>query len=270
MKTPFVKMHGNGNDFVIIDNIKQNFRKDITLIKKIANRRIGIGCDQLILIEKSDEYDAFMRIYNNDGSEAEMCGNAARCVASLLMAGTKKTEICLETNSTLLNASLEKNNEICLKMAIPEQNLKNIIKNNYKKIINLEEVDPLLKEGHVINMGNPHIVFFTKSLDLINLDKIGKSIETHEAFVNGVNVEIVEILTQTSLKLKFWERGVGKTLSCGSGILAASYASFINKKCSDSIKISLPIGSVKVNIKENELEIIGEAEVSYLGEYNFA
>ena len=111
MKIPFVKMHGNGNDFVIIDNIKQNFRKDITLIKKIANRRIGIGCDQLILIEKSNEYDAFMRIYNNDGSEAEMCGNAARCVASLLMAGTKKTEICIETTSTLLNASLEKNNE---------------------------------------------------------------------------------------------------------------------------------------------------------------
>ena len=83
-------------------------------------------------------------------------------------------------------------------------------------------------------------------------------------------MEIVEILTQTSLKLKFWERGAGETLSCGSGILAASYASFINKKCSDSIKISLPIGSVKVNIKENELEIIGVAEVSYLGEYNFA
>jgi diaminopimelate epimerase len=270
MKTPFVKMHGNGNDFVIIDNIKQNFKKDKTLIKKITNRKIGIGCDQLILIEKSAEYDAFMRIYNNDGSEAEMCGNAARCVASLLMAGTKKTEICIETNSTLLNASLEKNNEISVKMLIPEQNLKNIIKDNYKKIINLEEIDPLLKEGHVINMGNPHIVFFTKSLDLINLDKVGKSIETHEAFVKGVNIEIVEILTPSSLKLKFWERGAGKTLSCGSGILAASYASFINKKCSNSIKISLPIGSVKVNIKENELEIIGVAEVSYLGEYNFA
>ena len=270
MKTPFVKMHGNGNDFVIIDNIKQNFKKDITLIKKIANRRIGIGCDQLILIEKSNKYDVFMRIYNNDGSEAEMCGNAARCVASLLMAGTKKTQIFIETNSTLLSASLETNNEICVKMAIPEQNLKNIIKNNYKKIVNLEDVNPLLKEGHVINMGNPHIVFFTKSLDLINLDKVGKSIETHEAFVKGVNVEIVEILNQTSLKLKFWERGAGKTLSCGSGILAASYASFINKKCSESIKISLPIGSVKVNIKENELEMIGVAEVSYLGEYNFA
>ena len=269
MKTPFVKMHGNGNDFVIIDNIKQNFRKDITLIKKITNRKIGIGCDQLILIEKSNEYDAFMRIYNNDGSEAEMCGNAARCVASLLMAGTKKTEIRIETNSTTLNASLEKNNEVCVKMTIPEQDLKNIIKNNYGKIINLEDIDPLLKEGHVINMGNPHIVFFTESLDLINLDKIGTRIETHDAFVKGVNVEIVEVLTSTSLKLKFWERGAGKTLSCGSGILAACYASFINKKCSNSLKISLPIGSAKVNIKENELEIIGVAEVSYIGEYNF-
>ncbi len=270
MKIPFVKMHGNGNDFVIIDNIKQNFKKDIKLIKEIAHRRIGVGCDQLILIEKSNNYDAFMRIYNNDGSEAEMCGNAARCVASLLMAGTKKTEISIETTSTILNACLEKNNEICIKMAIPEQNLKNIIKNKYKKIINLEEVNPLLKEGHVINMGNPHIVFFTKSLDLISLDKIGKSIETHEAFIKGINVEIVEVLSSTSLKLKFWERGAGETLSCGSGILAASYASYINKKCSESIKISLPIGSVKVNIKENELEIIGVAEVSYLGEYNFA
>ena len=270
MKIPFVKMHGNGNDFVIIDNNKQNFKKDIEFIRKIADRKIGIGCDQLILIEKSNKYDAFMRIYNNDGSEAEMCGNAARCVASLLMAGTKKTKINIETISTSLSASLKENNEVCIKMVVPEQNLKKIIKNNYKKIINLQEINPLLSEGHVINMGNPHIVFFTKSLDLINLDKIGKSIETHDAFLNGINVEIVEILTPSSIKIKFWERGAGETLSCGSGILAASYAGFINKKCSDSIKISLPIGSVKVNINKKELEIIGVAEVSYLGEYNCA
>ena len=119
-------------------------------------------------------------------------------------------------------------------------------------------------------MGNPHIVFFTKSLDLINLDKVGKSIETHEAFIKGVNVEIVEILTPNIFKVKV----LGKR-SWENSIMWVRYFScklcyFINKKCSDSIKISLPIGSVKVNIKENELEIIGIAEVSYLGEYNFA
>ena len=268
MKIPFVKMHGNGNDFVIIDNFRNEIKKDKKFFKKISNRRIGIGCDQLILIEKSNKYDSFMRIYNADGTEAEMCGNAARCVASLLMAGIKKKEIIIETISNTLKGSLKYNNQICISMQKPEQNLTNIIGKTYKNIINFEKLDPLLKEGHVINMGNPHVVFFTKSLELIDLKKVGKNIEKHPAFLKGVNVEIVEILSSSLLKIKFWERGVGETLSCGSGILAACYASLTYKKCSKSIKVSLPIGEVEFNINEDEISITGKAEVSYMGEYN--
>ena len=119
-------------------------------------------------------------------------------------------------------------------------------------------------------MGNPHIVFFIKSLKLINLDKVGSHIENYKAFKNGINVELVEVVSKTSLKIKFWERGAGETLSCGSGILAATYASFKNNKCDNFVKVSLPIGSVKVNIDKSVLSLTGKAEVSFLGEYIYA
>ena len=118
MKIPFVKMHGNGNDFVIIDNYKNKIKRNKTVIKKLTNRRIGIGCDQLILIEKSKKYDVFMKIYNSNGSEAEMCGNAARCVASLLLAGSKKKEVTIETISTSLIGRLESKNNISILLKI--------------------------------------------------------------------------------------------------------------------------------------------------------
>ena len=135
--------------------------------------------------------------------------------------------------------------------------------------MNLQKINPLLSRGYVINMTNPHIVFFTKSLDLINLKEVGSNIEKYHAFKEGTNVEIAEIASKSSIKLKFWERGVGETLSCGSGILAASYASFKYKKCNKTMKIILPLGTVKVNINKKELNIIGKADVSFLGEYNY-
>jgi diaminopimelate epimerase len=119
-------------------------------------------------------------------------------------------------------------------------------------------------------MGNPHIVFFTKSLDLIDLKQVGHDIETYKAFKKGVNIEVAQITSKSSLSLKFWERGAGETLSCGSGILAACFASFKNKQCSNSIKVALPIGSVSVNINNAQISITGKAEVSYLGEYHYA
>ncbi|MAJ24451.1 MAG: diaminopimelate epimerase [Rickettsiales bacterium] len=269
MKIPFVKMHGNGNDFVVIDNTKSIINKEKSLIRKLANRKIGIGCDQLILMENSSKYDVFMKIYNSDGTEAEMCGNAARCVASLFMAGVKKKEVKIETISCIITANLEKNNEIKTSIALPKQDLKNILKKGYQNIINLEEIHPLLKEGNVINMGNPHVVFFLKSLNLINLSDIGGRIENHKAFTKGINVEVVEVISDSSLKIKFWERGAGETLSCGSGILAATYASFKNKKCLNTVKVILPLGSVKVNITKDLINITGKAEVSFLGEYDY-
>lgn len=269
MKIPFVKMHGNGNDFVIIDNHNKKIDKNKFIIKKLTNRRLGIGCDQLIFIESSKKHDAFMKIYNSNGTEAEMCGNAARCVASLLLAGNKKKEVTIETISTSLIGRLENNNNIGISINLPEQDFSNILKKNYSGTINLEKINPYLTNGFVVNMGNPHVVFFVKNLDLVDLDKIGCLVENYEAFTNGINVEIVEIASNKLLKVKFWERGVGITMSCGSGILSAFYASFKLKKTLSSASVILPLGKVQVSIKNNKLTFVGRAEVSFLGEYDY-
>ena len=271
MKVPFVKMHGNGNDFVIVDNTKLKLKYNKSFIKKLSSRRLGIGCDQFIILKKSKKYDIFMKIYNPNGEEAEMCGNAARCVASLLIAKEKKKIVKIETVSSAIDANLEKNSEISISIEVPEQNIEKIIrdKTNKSNVVNLKNINPSFKEGYVINMGNPHVVFFTKSLDLVDLDTFGKSLERNKAFINGINIEVVEVKSNNLLRVKFWERGAGSTLSCGSGILAAFYASYSKKKCNHSAKILLPLGSVKVKIKNNMLTLTGKAEVAYLGKFNY-
>ena len=270
MKIPFVKMHGNGNDFVIIDNTKAKLSNRKKLILNISNRKTGVGCDQVIFMENSSRYDILMKIYNADGSEAEMCGNAARCIASLYLAGNRKKEVKIETISSLLLGKVEKNNEISIHQELPKQSLSKIIKKGYSNIIDLKEIHPLLSKGFIINMGNPHVVFFTSNLKKINLKEVGNKIEKYEAFINGINVEIVQLLSKTKIKIKFWERGAGETLSCGSGILAAFYACYKEKKCSSNVNIILPLGSANAKIEGSKLSLTGKAVVSFLGEYNYA
>lgn len=271
MKIPFVKMHGNGNDFVIVDNTRLQVGYNKKVIEKLSNRKTGIGCDQFIFLENSKKFDIFMRIFNSNGEEAEMCGNAARCVASLIIAGNKKKSVKIETLSVILIGKLEKDNEISISLSIPEQNLDNIVDRACIKEnrVNLSFISPLLKEGFVINMGNPHIVFFTEDFESINLEEIGSVVEKNSIFKNAINVEIVEVKSKDVIRVKFWERGTGITLSCGSGILAAFYASYMEKRCSPSVKVLLPLGSVKVSLKNKDLILSGIPEVSFLGEFDY-
>ena len=271
MKIPFVKMHGNGNDFVIVDNTKLQVTYNKKIIEKLSNRRIGIGCDQFIFLEESKDFDIFMKLFNANGEEAEMCGNAARCVASLIIAGNNKEIVKIETISVTLLGKLEKDNKISISLKIPEQKLDKIIDRKHVKDnkVNLSFISSLLKEGTVVNIGNPHVVFFTEDLNNIDLEKFGSSIEKNKIFKNGTNVEIVEIESRDVIKVKFWERGAGTTFSCGSGILAAFYASYAENKCSSSVKVLLPIGSVNVDIKNTDLTLTGVSEVSFLGEFSY-
>ena len=133
MKIPFVKMHGNGNDFVIVDNTKLQVTYNKKIIEKLSNRRIGIGCDQFIFLEESKDFDIFMKIFNANGEEAEMCGNAARCVASLIIAGNNKKIVKIETISVILIGKLEKDNKISIGLKIPEQKLDEIIDKKHMK-----------------------------------------------------------------------------------------------------------------------------------------
>ena len=271
MNIPFVKMHSDGNDFVIINSTELNIDFTVSDIKNIGNRNTGIGFDQLIILEKSDSFDTFMRIYNQDGKQAEMCGNAARCVASLLFSSKNKGTITIETVSSNLKAISEKDGEVTVFMKLPEQHKKYFHLNKKVAINNVSfpSINKYLTGGMLVNMGNPHIVFIVPSLDNIDLEKYGQQIEKNSLFKKDINVEIVQIRDKNEIEIKFWERGVGLTKSCGSGIMSAFYTCFKKKLCNSSVEVILPISRVKTSIKNTDISVKGKAVVSFLGQYNY-
>ena len=273
MNIPFVKMHANGNDFVIIDNRTKKLLFDASQIFLLSNRNTGIGFDQLILLENSTSSgsDVLMKIYNSDGKEARMCGNAATCVASLLFASKSTNSISIETISTNIYAKLNKNETVDTTINLPPQNFSSIVKN--KNIdannINFSTIHSSLRSGVLVNMGNPHIVFIVNNLEKIDLLEYGKKIERNKLFIDGINLEIVELINKKKFKVKFWERGAGLTLSCGSGILSSFYACYKKNLCEKEIEIMIPLGKVNASINGKMLTITSKPKVSFLGEFNY-
>ena len=269
MKKPFIKMHGLGNDFVIIDSRNNNYRINDETIKIISNRRFGIGCDQVIEMRDSKTADIFMKIYNSDGSEAEACGNASRCVAGILFASTPKKKISIETISGIINAESEVNGNIKVDRGKPRFLWNEIPLNENIKEINFEQFS--LKNGLTVNMGNPHIVFFVEDLNNINIDEIGPFIETDKLFPQRINLEICQIINRNKIKALIWERGVGKTLACGSGACAVLVAACKNGLSNETAEIMLDGGSLNIswNINSNNHVIMsGPVSVSFLGDFS--
>ena len=273
MNIPFVKMHANGNDFVIIDNRTKKLLFDASQIFLLSNRNTGIGFDQLILLENSTSSgsDVLMKIYNSDGTEARMCGNAATCVASLLFASKSTNSISIETISTNIYAKLNKNETVDTTINLPPQNFSNIVKdkNIDANNINFSTIHSSLRSGMLVNMGNPHIVFIVNNLEKIDLLEYGKKIERNKLFIDGINLEIVELINKKKFKVKFWERGAGLTLSCGSGILSSFYACYKKNLCEKEIEIMIPLGKVNASINGKMLTITSKPKVSFLGEFNY-
>ena len=269
MERPFIKMHGLGNDFVIVDTRNNNYIINKESIKLISDRRFGVGCDQLIEIKSSKTEDIFMRIYNSDGSEAEACGNAARCVAGILFASSPKKIISIETISGIIKAESEVNGNIRVDMGMPKFFWKDIPL--IKKVENINFKQFSLKNGMAINIGNPHIVFFVNNLDNINIEKIGPQIEKNKLFPNKINVEICQIISKEKIKALVWERGAGKTLACGSGACAVLVAAYKNGLSNERAEIQLDGGSLNIswNIKTDKHVIMsGPVAVSFLGDFN--
>ena len=271
MNIPFVKMHANGNDFVIIDNRSKNFSFKEPQILLLSNRNTGIGFDQFILLENSKNSDILMKIYNSDGQEAKMCGNAATCVASLLFASKNSNSISIETISAKINAKLNKSGSVNTTIELPSQTFLNIVrdKNIDANNINFSKIHPSLHSGILVNMGNPHIVFIVNNLEKIDLLEYGKKIERNKLFIDGINLEIVELINKKKFKVKFWERGAGLTLSCGSGILSSFYACYKKNLCEKEIEIMIPLGKVNASINGKMLTITSKPKVSFLGEFNY-
>lgn len=269
MKKPFIKMHGLGNDFVIIDSRNNNYIINEKNIRLISNRRLGVGCDQVIEIKDSKSADIFMKIYNSDGSEAEACGNATRCVAGILFASSPKKNILIETVSGMLKAESEANGNIKVDMGKPKLGWQDIPLSKNIDEINFEQFS--LKNGFAVNLGNPHVVFFVEDLKNFTIDKIGPFIETNELFPQKVNVEICQIISDQKIRVMVWERGAGKTLACGSGACAVLVAAYKKGLSKEIAEIQLDGGSLNIswNVKtDNHLIMSGPVSVSFLGDFS--
>ena len=266
-KIDFIKMHGLGNDFVIIDKRSKDISITENLIRQLSDRRTGAGCDQLITINNSKKnVDADIEIFNPEGDRAEACGNGTRCVAKVLFDENGQKELLrIHSDAGILEAKKEGRDYISVNMGA--------LTTEWNKIPLSKEMDtmniPILINGYskgmAVNVGNPHIIFFGNSIYKTNLEEIGPSIEKHNFFPNKTNVELVEVIDANTILMRVWERGVGITLACGSGACAAAYACWKKKLTKNKVEVKLEKGSLFINIIDDEAIMIGPAEISYHG-----
>jgi len=269
-------MHGLGNDYIVIDNRESIINNPEEAAKKLCRRRFSIGADGLILLQNPtfNQADFKMRIFNRDGSEAEMCGNGIRCAAKFYYETSifKKEELNIETKAGLKKAWLKlENNEV------------KEVEINMGKPIFERSLIPMLGEGTFINeeikvdnevfkatclsMGNPHCVIFVNDLKNFPVKFFGPKIERHPLFPNKVNVEFVEVLNKNVLNVRVWERGCGETLACGTGACASAVASNLLKKVGKEVEVKLKGGKLKVKV-DDEILMRGPAVKAFEGEVN--
>ena len=249
------KMDGLGNDFVIIDQRSQNYNLTKDQIIKICDRKF-IGCDQLILIQKSDEKDAGLEFYNSDGSISGACGNGTRCVADLLSKENNDKEITLWTSSGVLKSQILGSNLVETEIGIPKTNWDEIplnknldTKNLNIKIVNKNNIEHM--GGTAVNVGNPHIIFFVDNIEDYDLKKIGPEIENHNYFPEKCNVTLAKIINKKLIKVKVWERGAGLTKACGTAACATAVAANINGLTDKTTDIEFSLGKLTISIDEN-------------------
>ena len=301
----FIKMNGLKNDFAVVDQTINRIKYPSQLAKVISDRTYGIGCDQMILLDQSEIADLKMMIYNRDGGQANMCGNALRCVGKYLMSKHNKQDALIEINNKKYPVRKE-NRSIAVNIGQPifdwdkiplahkmdtlfMEYEESVIANNksqikqYKargaKCINIHEStsnDVMLKNEvcykspAAVNVGNPHIIFFVDNpVESIDLDKIGPKIETDSLFPEGVNVTFAQTISANTFKLRVWERGTGETFACGSAACAvAAVASARNILNQPLVTIMFKYGKLMINLlKDKSIEIIGDAEVEYNGKF---
>ncbi len=252
----FTKMHGLGNDFVVIDTLRQTCHITPELIRSWSNRHLGIGFDQLLLLSPPTHknMDATYQIFNADGSEVGQCGNGARCAGRYLVDKGLMPEgtIKLQTHSTHLHVIVKPNNPlVSVTMECPQFSPKALpfipeSKPNKEGLYQLNVLGQTVKFG-IVSIGNPHIVIFVSDVEQVDTTNLGAALENHPAFPQKVNVGFAEIQTQEIIKLRVFERGVGETLACGSGACAAAAVAFQLNKTNKQVQVDLKGGKVGVH-----------------------
>ena len=277
-KFEFVKVQGTGNDFIIVDDLQNEFGGvDLAaLAARVCDRNFGIGADGLILVQPSNTADFRMKIINSDGSEAEMCGNGIRCFAKYLfnreMAGELMTVETLVGIRTI-DVIIENDRAVgfTVSMGTPHLNAEDIpFTGCHGRVISYPlDVDGTQYDITCVSMGNPHCIIFTDSVDDVPLEQIGPKIETHPVFPRKTNVEFVQVLNKDEVKLRVWERGAGITLACGTGACATVVAGVLNGKLNRKAAVHLSGGDLQIEWDESdEIYMTGQAEEVFTGRFH--
>ncbi|MCG0274681.1 MAG: diaminopimelate epimerase [Thermosediminibacteraceae bacterium] len=272
----FTKMHGLGNDFIVVNGFKEDIRIIFNKAEKICDRHRGIGADGILLVLPSDKADLKMRIINSDGSEADMCGNGIRCFARYAFSRglVKKTHISVETLAGIIKPEVIIKDDIIesVRVDMGRYSLKNkdipVAADPMGEAVDLE----LTVEGRVfkftgVSMGNPHCVIFVDDVKSFPVEHIGPIIERHPLFPKKTNVEFVEVKGRDLLKMRVWERGAGLTMACGTGACASAVAAYKKGLVDPKVTVSLPGGDLLIEIEEDgRVYMTGPAVEVYSGE----
>jgi diaminopimelate epimerase len=265
----FRKMNGLGNDFVVLDRRAVDFAMDEAKARAIADRAKGIGCDQLIVMETSDIADVRMKIWNNDGGQVESCGNASRCVADLIFAEKNADHATIDTRGGFLTAVKAGDKLVTVDNGAPRFHWKDIpLSEEFYDTRHIElqvgPIDaPLIHSPSVVNVGNPHCIFWVKDLDIVDLAKVGPMLEYHHLFPDRANITLARVRARDHAEIKVWERGVGLTKACGTAACAVMAAGarikIIDRKCC----ITLPGGDLLMEARAEDGHILMTGPVTY-------
>lgn len=275
----FWKMNGLGNDYVYMLDLNNDITNENELAKKVSNRHFGIGSDGLVLIRnaKNSNSDFRMDMYNSDGSQAEMCGNAIRCVGKYVFDNglTTKKELAIETLAGVkyleLNIENDKVVSVRVDMGAPILDGLSIPVNIDKDKVLMEDitVNGVDYKVSCVSVGNPHAIIYMDSIDDLNLVEMGPHFETHTLFPKKINTEFVEVLDRNNLKMRVFERGAGETLACGTGATAVTVVTVLNGLCEDKVNVHLLGGVLEIEYdrQKNTVFMTGNCVVQFTGNY---
>lgn len=268
--TAFLKMHGLGNDFVVFDARRGRIALDAASAKALADRRFGVGCDQVIVIgEGRNGFDAAMRIYNADGGEVESCGNAARCVARLLMEEKDRDRVTIDTPGGELFCADAGAGWVTVDIGAPHLDWKDIPLNEAMDTNHvLFEIDGRRFDGVGVNVGNPHCVLFVDNAEAVPVATFGPKIEWHELFPARINAEFVSVKDRAHLRMRVWERGAGITSACGTGACASAVAAHRRGLTDRKVEVMLDGGPLIIEWRASDDHVLmtGPTMLSFKGD----
>ncbi|MBF0324666.1 MAG: diaminopimelate epimerase [Alphaproteobacteria bacterium] len=265
---PFIKMHGLGNDFVILDSRTHALALTPDRVRAVADRHTGIGCDQLIVIEpaRNAVSDAWMTIYNPDGSQSGACGNATRCVAWLLMQESGGDKVVIETAAGLLDAERRGPLLVAVDMGPARLDWRDIPLAQAVDTLHLPISTGPLVDPVGVSMGNPHAVFFVDDVEALDLAALGPVLEHHALFPERANIEIAQVLAPGRIRMRVWERGAGITRACGSGACAVAVAAARRGLMGRAAEVVLDGGTLAIEwLADNHVLMTGPVATSFAG-----